>query len=516
MPVEDVLQKLLELPAADQELALLAFEDKRKSQHAAKYWASDPDDKFRRFYDQIEDDFKKLTADIKIYGLLGGNRSSKTERGAFLAVAWLLGKAYFENEPSWRYVKDLPIPEHGCNIWAVGLDFNVIRDVIWSEKLRAGSRKGGLLPYREWPCITRCSDGDFQISVNVDGRKSILTCKSADSGKEKFQSASVDLLWIDEEVDAEVFDECYQRTIDCAGKIILTLTPLADIGSGAKKPWVHELYKKSLIQWSEPTNEKDTIFIKLNTLDNPYIPESEKIKLKEKWAGHPEEGARLYGDFIKRAGLVYDNWNRKIHLVKPFRLEHEWRRIASIDPAPTGVTAVVWAAVDPRGGIYVYRVYYERNKPISEHAADILVRNGNDPIDIWLIDPFFGVQRNAESHKSGQDLYRQSGIPVRLAPKAEDYGREIMREYLEAATNATSRNPKLYIVDSPSCRPLVDEIEGYTWDTFSKGPQRGQTKDKPVKRNDHAINALQYLLSLKPKGRRAVTGPVVNPYNSYS
>jgi hypothetical protein len=36
-------------------------------------------------------------------------------------------------------------------------------------------------------------------------------------------------------------------------------------------------------------------FVKLSVLDNPYIPEEEKQNLKDKWAGHPEENARLYG-----------------------------------------------------------------------------------------------------------------------------------------------------------------------------------------------------------------------------
>ena len=510
MPTEDAFQALMSLPEEDRLAALLAFEAKRKEKNAALYWACDPGERFTRFYNQIEDDFQKFTPEVKIFALLGGNRSSKTERGAFLAVAWLMGKEYFRDEPSWRYVKDLPIPEAGCNIWCVGLDYSIIRDVIWNEKLRTGSRKGGLLPATPCPLVTRVSDSEFSIQVNVGGRKSTLLCKSAESGREKFQSASVDFLWIDEEIDADVYDEAYQRTVDCGGKILLTLTPLADVGGGAKKPWVHGLFKEF------NAGRKDLCFVKLNTLDNPYIPDDEKEKLKLKWAGHPEEKARLFGDFIHRAGLVYDNFSRPIHVIKPFRIEPDWKRIASIDPAPTGVTAVVWAAVSPRNDVYIYRVYYESNKIISDHAKDILIRNSGDPIDTWLIDPYFGIQRNAETHHTGMQLYRDAGIPVRLAPRAEDFGIEIMREYLEAATNKTSRNPKLYIFDR--CVPLIEEIEQYSWDTYSKGAMKGQTKGKPVKRSDHAINATQYLLILRPKTRRGSGNSAAdyNPSNSYS
>ena len=510
MSYDLALEKLLALPADEQEIALLAFEEKRKEQHASKYWASDPDPKFKDFYNKIEDDFRKFTKDTKIYGLLGGNRSSKTERGAFIAVAFLMGKEYFRDEPSWRYVDVLPIPDHGVNIWAVGLDYSIIKDVIWFEKLRTGTRKGGLFPSTPSPLVTRISDSEFQISVDVNGRKSSLTCKSAESGREKFQSASIDLLWLDEEVDADVFDEAYQRTVDCGGKILLTLTPLADVSSGAKKPWVHGLYK----EWQQ--GRKDVEFIKLNTLDNPYIPEVEKERLKLKWAGHPEEGARLYGDFIRRAGLVYENWNPSVHWIKPISLERDWKRIVSIDPAATGTTAVVWAAISPRNDVYVYRLYYEKNKVVSEHAKDILIRNGSDPVDMWLLDPFWGTQKNTVDHRTGMQLYRDNGIPVRLAPKAEDYGREIMREYLQASLDKTSRHPKLYLFDRGDVTPLKEEIEGYTWDTYGRGALKGQTKDKPVKRNDHAINALQYLLSLKPRGKKSGSSTIHNANDSYT
>lgn len=501
-------QRLNELPTEDALLVLEAYENKRKQEHYAKYWSSDPDPRCARFFDSIEEDFSKFTKDIKVYGLLGGNRSSKTERGAFLVVAWLLGKDYFRDEPSWRYVRDLPIPEHGVNIWAVGLDFSVIRDVIWNEKLRRGHQHPGLLPDSTCPYITRISDSTFQVEVDVNGRKSTLTCKSADSGREKFQSASIDLAWIDEECDEEVYNEIYQRTVDCAGKVLLTLTPLLDIASGVRRPWVYDLYK----EWKH--GSKEAVFIQLSALDNPFIPDAEKERLKAKWAGHPEERARLYGEFIQRSGLIYPEFDRAKHVVKPFRIPGEWRRVAAIDPAATGVTACVWAAVSPRNDIYVYRLYYEKDRIVSDHAKDILVRTSGDKVDLWVIDAFWGAARNAETHRQGYQLYRDAGIPVRLGPREADYALQVLREYIHATVEPTARHPKIYFFEG-ACETLLWELEGYVWDSYAKGSQKGATKEKPMKRNDHAINALQYLVALHPKSRFG--GPVEHdPNNSYT
>lgn len=505
--IETALEQLGSFETKDALLILDALEKDRKARHFAKYWSCDENPAYAPFFNSIEDSYAKFTNDIKIFCFLGGNRSSKTERGAFLAVAWLFGKEYFLNEPSWRFVKDLPIPDHGVNIWCVGLDFSVIQDVIWREKLRVGHQHPGLLPKLPCPLITRVSDSSFQVEVEVNGRKSTLTCKSADSGREKFQSASVDLAWIDEECEEDVFDEVFQRTADCAGKILVTLTPLTDIGSGAKTPWVYDLYKSFV------GGRSDVCFVSLSALDNPFIPEIEKDRLKEKWAGHPEEKARLYGEFIQRSGLVYPQWDSKIHMVKPFPIPREWRRIVSIDPAATGITAAVWGAVRPTGDIYLYKLYYEANKIVSDHAKNILVRNGGDPVDIWLIDPYWGAARNAETHKQGFQLYREAGVSVRLAPRAEDFGRDTLAEYLSASLDKSRRHPGIFVFDD--LKQLQIEFEGYVWDLVSKGPMKGANKGKPLKRADHGINATQYLVSLNPKPKFN-TKPEVAAYQSYT
>src|SRR5206468_7340907 len=111
------------------------------------------------------------------------------------------------------WVQKLPIPEgRPRNIWVVGLDFPTVRDVIWGEKLIKGKNHPPFLPRTFEEMGGKIREGDYQL-IAPDG--STLTCKSADSGREKFQGASVDLVWIDEEPDVSIYDECWQRTADC-------------------------------------------------------------------------------------------------------------------------------------------------------------------------------------------------------------------------------------------------------------------------------------------------------------
>ena len=466
----------------DEALAILStLEKKRREKSFIKYWEPSEDQR---------DCLTKFSPDKKIIGLLGGNRSGKTEIGAFIDVAWALGKEYFQNEPAWEFVKNLPIPPPPNNIWIVGLDFATVRDVIWNEKLKTGRNHPPFLP--KDGSVRKANDGDFQIYFE---NGSIITCKSADSGREKFQGASIDLVHIDEECEADVFDECFQRTIDCAGKILLTLTPLTDISSGVRTPWVFDLYE----DWK--AGKSGLEFCKLSLLRNPHVPEEEKERAKEKWAGHPEEQARLYGDFVQRSGLVYPMWARDKHLLKlTTPIPRDWTRIVCIDPAPTGVTAAVWCAVDPVGNLLFHREYYEKDRIVSEHAKSIRIVNAGEPVDIWLIDPKGGSQRNAETHKTIQTLYRENGLPVRLAEVGEDFGRDVFREYLNATITEGARHPYArFTKDLPN---FEFEIEHYSWATYTKGELKGLTKERPVKKHDHLLNCCQYIAAMRPKFRR--------------
>lgn len=475
------LQEVLKLAGSPEaaELYIEEIEKRRSKDKFLAYWQP---------FEYQKKVFESFKENIKILVICGGNRSGKTETAAAIAMAWAEGKDYFKGEPAWSWAQYLPIPEKiARNIWIVGLDFNMLRDVIWRNKLQTGAEHPGFIPQDD--SVVTVRDGDKQIFFK---NNSVITGKSADSGFEKFQGSSCDLIWIDEECDAAIFDECYQRTLDCSGRIVVSVTPLTDISSGVKQPWIYELYEQM-----RSGARKDIAFVYLSFLDNPVVPQSEKDAAIIKWAGHPEEGARLYGKFVKRSGLVYSTWDRKKHLVTPFRPPQDWYHFVSIDPAATGVTAALWGAVDPGGNIHLYKEYYDKDMVVSEHVKNIRNRNGGEIVDLWILDPTWGSQRNAETHKTGAQLYRDNGLPVRLPDVGDDFGLSVSMEYVNATITEGARHPKLFVCND--LKNFIFEIEHYVWDRFQKGNLKGLSKDKPRKANDHLLNALQYACALRPR-----------------
>jgi len=486
-PLHQASRELSRFGDAERQLAMLdALEAKRRDDCFIRYWEPIPPNE-KGEQRQLEG-LRAITEDAKTIIFSGGNRSGKTEAGAAVAVAWALGRDFFKGERAEETLGQLPIPEPPNNIWIIGLDFNLIRDVIWREKLVNGQEHPPLVP-KSSSIVKKVSEHEFQI-LFTNG--SVITCKSADAGAQKLSSAAVDLIWIDEECEAAVYDEAYQRTISTGGKILVTVTPLIDITSGVREPWLYNLHVRSQTQ-------PDIRFVYFSIFDNPFVPAIEKERVKVKWAGHPEEEARLYGKFVRRAGLVYYNWDATKHIVQPFRISSDWYRLACIDPAPTGPTACLWCAADPLGNLFFYREYKEANLVVSEHAKNIRVRNQGDAIDLWLIDPKAGAARNAETHRTTMQLYRDAGIPCRLAEVDSDYGLEAFREYLTATVTPMAKHGKAYVFAN---LPLLrHEIETYTWDMFGRGAMRGMSKEKPKKGNDDLINCGQYISSYRPRAR---------------
>ena len=141
--------------------------------------------------------------------VFGGNRSGKTECGAVEAIWMCLGTHPYR--PNRANV-------HG---WVVSLSQQVQRDVAQRKILhyldksyiedivmlsgKKSSPENGII--------------DQIIIKNKFGSLSTLGFKSCDQGREKFQGASLDFVWFDEEPPQDIYEECLMRIIDREGDL---------------------------------------------------------------------------------------------------------------------------------------------------------------------------------------------------------------------------------------------------------------------------------------------------------
>jgi len=166
--------------------------------------------------------------------------------------------------------------------WVVSLDFPGSRDIV-RPKIDYYMPTDSL---REW----RQAD---QMYVLKDGTQ--IGLKSADSGREKFQGVSRTLIWMDEECPEPIFDECLARTIDCGGKIVLTMTPLNGMS------YTYDRVFKAA------ENDPD-IFVMHSTMwENPYIPKKEIDRARAQITDKSVQDVRFQGLYTLLAGShVFD------------------------------------------------------------------------------------------------------------------------------------------------------------------------------------------------------------------
>ena len=147
--------------------------------------------------------------DKKNRWVFGGNRTGKTECGAVETV-WLLRgiHPYKKNKPD-------------VTGWVVSVSYEVQREVAQQKILSYLSPDWILDVVMQQGRKDSLKNGviDTIVVKNVFGGTSRLSFKSADQGREKFQGASLDFVWFDEEPPKDIYEECVMRVLDRCGEI---------------------------------------------------------------------------------------------------------------------------------------------------------------------------------------------------------------------------------------------------------------------------------------------------------
>lgn len=399
------------------------------------------------------DALARLSDTDEAFLVTGGNRAGKTQLGAMLAIATAAGSdEWWVRE--WLDLNDLPIglvPKKPSTVWYAALSYGDALEY-GRPKLEQYAPIG--TKYIRWKAQDRAS-----MRLPNGGRIVSLSC---DAGRSKFQGASISMCWIDEEPnDVGIFEEVMLRTVDKRGKVVITATPLKGL------TFLYDLFVDM--------QPKGFDHYAISGLDNPYVS-SPKLRRAVSHLSEASQQARLFGAFTSQSGLVYPEFDRNIHICKPFDLPEHWPRDLTIDFGVRNPFAALWVAHDEdTDTLYVYREYYKTEKTTLENGRMVRALGARDPELRWIVcDP--------ESKDARMILARELGLYNKAAPKHLGVVETInlVRERLKL--NAEGR-PALVVFNT--CKDLIKEFRKYKW-SKTKG------KDKPEKIHDHGLDALRY------------------------
>lgn len=400
--------------------------------------------------------------------VFGGNRSGKTECGAVEAIWLALGiHPYRENR------KDV------CG-WVVSLSSRVQKDVAQKKVLHYLDKRyifdiimqSGKKESPEYGII------DTIIVKNAFGGLSSIGFKSCEEGREKFQGASLDFVWFDEEPPKDIYDECKMRVLDRSGFIFGTMTPLKGLSFVYDDIYLNR------------AGDDEIFYEFMEWADNPFLPKKEVDRLT-KLLSSEELKSRRYGEFVDSGrGLVYPEFDPSIHVIEPFVVPYYFQECMSIDPGLNNPLSCHWYAVDGDGNIFVIAEHYAAGQNVDYHAEKIKEKCrelnwhfGYSGKYEALIDSAAN-QKTLASTKSVAELFFENGILVNT-----HVNKDVFSGIAKVKARLKNAEGKASIFIFKNCVNMIREIKGYLW---GEG-------DSPIKRDDHAMDELRYFVMSRPE-----------------
>ena len=252
-------------------------------------------------------------------------------------------------------------------------------------------------------------------------------------------------------------------------QIILCTNP------GASSHWINQ----RLIEGKEAS-----VYIS-KAIQNTYNPESYLKKLDQLTG---VQRLRLRdGIWANADGAVFPEFNKKIHVVQRDYIPRGWQRYRSIDFGYVNSFVCLWGAIEPdTNALYIYRELHQSGLLVEDAAKIINQYSRGEDIIATIAD------HDAEGRATLQ-RYGISTIPAfkQITPGIEQLHTRIRNNKFYYVENALI-NYDQKLRDEHKPVDLPSEFECYVWAPTKDGKL---AKEEPVKLNDHAIDALRYMVA---------------------
>ncbi|HEU4975275.1 MAG TPA: hypothetical protein VFT50_09315 [Baekduia sp.] len=321
---------------------------------------------------------------------------------------------------------------------------------------------------------------------------------------EVFQGTPLHIVHFDEEPlydhGLEIFTECMQRLVDFNGDMRMTFTPLNGM------TWV---YDKLYLPWEREQPDGEAAVegwadVEFNGYrfplychvvdqdDNPVIDDEGKAAAMAMARNDEERLARKSGRFVSFAGKIYSGFAQTRHVVPEqevlarFHAPATQMILGGLDPGFRHMAGVLWVALD-HDGVWVGPELGLKEVIIPLVCREILLVEERLQLrrTIFMADPAI-AKRDAQTGKTDQQAYLENGVYTRPANNQVRPGINAIRNLLAA--------DRLHI--SAGCVQLLEQFNRYRW--ISTGRSEDAAPERPVKRDDHLLDALRYAVMALP------------------
>ena len=317
-----------------------------------------------------------------------------------------------------------------------------------------------LLVNRCKPITTYKNDSRLELKIKTqDKGESLITLTGWEAVQERGKGRGL-------ANDFIVLDECSQyRNFGVGWDEVLSPTLIDRKGStlfiSTPKGFNHfyDLF-------NQQEKDKDYKSFHFTSYDNPYLPPEELAREKDNKPPDVFEQEYL-ANFKKNRGLVYKEFNREIHVISKFP-ETFTDTILGIDFGYTNPATIIPIGIDGDSNYWIREEWY-KSRTTTEQIAE-----------------------QCRLYKSTK-CYPDPAEPDRIAilTKSGLNCREVSKDIVAGVDHVRELFKQGRIHIHPDCKNLIWELETYRYP--DKKPEKNEA-EKPVKENDHALDALRYAL----------------------
>ncbi len=319
---------------------------------------------------------------------------------------------------------------------------------------------------------------------------------------EKVQSSEFDYAYINEATECEIDDIEFVRMRlrpRTNGPEVPYRQLIMDCNPDAPDHWLNQRMNEGITTRLTSYHEDNPRYFDRSTQDWTEEGREYIYGILEGLSGVRLERFR-YGRWVAAEGAIYqDSYDRRRNVIDRFPIPLEWPRYLAIDFGFTNPFVCLWFAQDGDGRLYCYREIYRTKRLVEDHAKQIKElskwgKDGGDPLPRQVICDWDAEDRETftrhtglytiNAHKTVSDGIQ--AVASRLRPAGD--GRARFMYFRDALVE---RDRELVQAKKPTCG--IEEFDSYVWDT-RQGVKRGEA---PLKENDHAMDALRYMIASK-------------------
>jgi len=230
-------------------------------------------------------------------------------------------------------------------------------------------------------------------------------------------------------------------------------------------------------------------FVPAKLQDNPFLAKDGEYERMLLSLPAVQRKQLLEGNWDISEGAAFAEFDPNIHVITPFDIPSWWERVKGIDYGYASESCCLWAAIDPDDKtIIVYRELYQKGLTGEALADRITEMEASEVKSIQGVLDTAAWSRTGYTGPTIGEILQRKGHKLRRADKNRVAGKIQIHEHLRQRLD-TGR-PKLQFFSN--CVNTVKEIQGLPL-------SKTNTEDVDTHAQDHAYDALRYLIMSRPK-----------------